>query len=154
MEQILSKLAFETNKQVFTDITVPIKKWIASKKIEKGILVVSSMHTSCSLIINENADPNVLRDLSGFMNAIVPEEGINSINRNGEIKYQPYLHSDEGPDDMPAHIKTILTSTTITLSIVNHDLLLGTWQAIYLWEHRLNPSKRILCLHAIGDVMH
>tara|TARA_B100000700_G_C14866062_1_gene771002 strand:+ start:303 stop:764 length:462 start_codon:yes stop_codon:yes gene_type:complete len=150
MNQILSNLSFKTKGQGFTNITQNIESWIKKKKISKGILIIFLKHTSCSLIINENADNNVLKDLSNYMKAIVPEKEYFPINRsNCKIEY---LHSDEGRDDMPAHIRTMLTSNNLSLSIVEGRLDLGLWQAIYLWEHRTSKKSRTLQLHAIGDI--
>jgi len=149
MEQILSTLDFETKGQGFTDITKDINHWIQYKKLKKGILLIFLKHTSCSLIINENADINVLKDLSAYMQSIVPEEGFYPIDRSS--KKIEYLHSEEGLDDMPAHIRTMLTSNNLSFSVVNGKLEIGLWQAIYIWEHRRSNKSRSLQLHAIGD---
>ena len=149
MEQILSTLDFETKGEGFTDITKDINNWIKYKKLNKGILLIFLKHTSCSLIINENADINVLKDLSNYMQALVPEEGFYPINKSS--KRINYLHSEEGLDDMPAHIRTMLTSNSLSFSIVDYKLEIGLWQAIYLWEHRTSNKSRSLQLHAIGD---
>ena len=149
MEQILSTLNFITRGEGFTDITKDINNWIQNKKLKKGILLIFLKHTSCSLIINENADSNVLKDLSTYMKAIVPEQGIYPIDRIS--KRIEYLHSEEGLDDMPAHIKTMLTSNNLSFSVVNSKLEIGIWQAIYIWEHRTSNKSRSLQLHAIGD---
>ena len=149
MEQILSTLDFETRGQGFTDITKDINDWIQYKKFQKGILLIFLKHTSCSLIINENADINVLKDLSNYMRAIVPEEGFYPIDRSSERI--GYLHSEEGLDDMPAHIRTMLTSNNLSFSIVDGELKIGLWQGIYIWEHRASNKSRSLQLHAIGD---
>ena len=150
MEQILSNLSLETPGEGFIDITSDINNWILKNKIIQGILTISTQHTSCSLTINENADPKVLEDLSAYMKALVPEGGVKSIN--GQGNYISYQHSDEGLDDMPAHIKTTLTCSSLSLSINEGKLLLGTWQAIYLWEHRYSKHSRKICLHAIGEI--
>jgi len=149
MEQVLSTLNFETKGQGFTEITRDVNHWIQNKKLKKGILLIFLKHTSCSLIINENADNNVLKDLSAYMKAIVPEEGLYSIDRSTE-RIQ-YLHSEEGVDDMPAHIRTMLTSNNLSFSIVDSKLEIGLWQGIYIWEHRASNKSRSLQLHAIGD---
>ena len=149
MEQILSTLDFETKGQGFTDITKDINDWIQYKKFQKGILLIFLKHTSCSLIINENADINVLKDLSAYMKAIVPEEGFYPIDRSS--RKIEYLHSQEGLDDMPAHIRTMLTSNNLSFSVVDGDLKIGLWQGIYIWEHRTSNKSRSLQLHAIGD---
>ena len=149
MEQILSTLEFETKGQGFTEITNDINFWIQNKKLQKGILLIFLKHTSCSLIINENADTNVLKDLSAYMKAIVPEDGFYPIDRSR--KRIEYLHSEEGLDDMPAHIRTMLTSNNLSFSVVDGKLEIGLWQAIYIWEHRTSNKSRSLQLHAIGD---
>ena len=149
MEQILSTLDFETRGQGFTDITKDINDWIKYNKFQKGILLIFLKHTSCSLIINENADINVLKDLSAYMKAIVPEDGFYPINRSSQ-KIE-YLHSEEGLDDMPAHIRTMLTSNNLSFSVVDGELKIGLWQGIYIWEHRTSNKSRSLQLHAIGD---
>ncbi len=149
MEQFLSELTFLTSGEGFTDITPYINNWILENKIIKGILVLYTKHTSCSLTINENADPRVLEDLSSYLKALVPEEGFRPIS--GQGNQITYLHKDEGVDDMPAHIRTALTSNTLSLSINSSKLVLGTWQAIYLWEHRYNKHSRTVSCHAIGE---
>ena len=149
MRQMLSNIDFKTKGQGFTEITQDINLWIKNKKLEKGILLVFLKHTSCSLIINENADINVLKDLSSYMKAIVPEEGVYPIDRSH--KKIEYLHSEEGLDDMPAHIRTMLTSNNLSFSVVDGDLKIGLWQGIYIWEHRTSNKSRSLQLHAIGD---
>jgi len=149
MEQLLSTLDFETKGQGFTDITKDINRWIKKNKLQKGILLIFLKHTSCSLIINENADINVLKDLSAYMQAIVPEKGFYQID--GSRKRIEYFHSEEGSDDMPAHIRTMLTSNNLSFSVVESKLEIGLWQAIYIWEHRTSNKSRSLQLHAIGD---
>ena len=151
MEQILYELSIETPGEGFTDLTSSINQWIARNNIRKGILVISIQHTSCSLTINENADPRVLKDLASFMRSLVQEEGVRPINTQG--KHLPYLHDDEGVDDMPAHIRTSLTCTSLSLSIENCKLVLGTWQAIFLWEHRHLRHSRKVFIHAIGEIL-
>ena len=149
MKQILSNLDFQTNGEGFTNITQDINFWIKNKKLKHGILLIFLKHTSCSLIINENADTNVLKDLSNYMKAIVPEEKFYPIDRsNNRVEY---LHSEEGLDDMPAHIRTMLTSNNLSFSIADWKLDIGLWQAIYIWEHRTSNKSRSLKLHAIGD---
>ena len=149
MEQILSTLDFETKGKGFTNITKDINLWIQNKRLQKGILVIFLKHTSCSLIINENADNNVLKDLSNYMESIVPEVGFYPIDRSN--KRIEYLHSEEGLDDMPAHIRTMLTSNNLSFSVVDGKLDIGLWQAIYIWEHRTSNKLRSLQFHAIGE---
>ncbi len=150
MEQRLSELSFETSGEGFTDITPAINTWIAENNLKQGLLNISVKHTSCSLTINENADPRVLKDLSAYMKALVPEKSFQSIN--GQEKPVKYLHNDEGPDDMPAHIRSALTCSCLSLSVDAGQLVLGTWQAVYLWEHRHACHLRKIVLHAIGEV--
>tara|TARA_B100000700_G_C15011189_1_gene841018 strand:- start:664 stop:1350 length:687 start_codon:yes stop_codon:yes gene_type:complete len=150
LEQTTSEIDFQTNGEGFTDITPKIKAWITSNKINNGILIISILHTSCSLIVNENADSRVLRDLSKYMKALVPEVSFKSLNGKGFSEF--YSHKDEGLDDMPAHIRTALTNTSLSFSVISGELVLGTWQAIYLWEHRDNKHTRRIQLHAIGEL--
>tara|TARA_B100000965_G_C19511812_1_gene722294 strand:- start:517 stop:978 length:462 start_codon:yes stop_codon:yes gene_type:complete len=149
MKQILSNINFDTKGKGFTDITKDINVWIKNKKLKQGILLIFLKHTSCSLIINENADNNVLKDLSNYMEAIVPEKNFFPID--GTSRKIEYLHSEEGLDDMPAHIRTMLTSNNLSFSVINGKLEIGIWQAIYIWEHRRSNKSRTLQLHAIGD---
>jgi secondary thiamine-phosphate synthase enzyme len=140
LQQSLRQLSLTTSGEGFTDITAALNREIASSGLTTGIAVIASLHTSCSLTINENADPRVLQDLSTYLRELVP---------SGDQR--PYLHDDEGPDDMPAHIRTALTATCLSLSFDRARLVLGTWQAVYLWEHRAVGSRRTLSLHLIGD---
>ena len=149
MKQIFSNIDLKTNGQGLINITKDINLWINSKNLRNGMLLIFLKHTSCSLIINENADINVLKDLSNYMQAIVPEKNLYPINRSN--KKIEYLHSEEGLDDMPAHIRTMLTSNNLSISVVEGKLEIGRWQAIYLWEHRTSCKSRSLQLHAIGD---
>ena len=149
MEQIFSKLKFITKGEGFTDITDDLNLFIQKSNFNSGILSLTSLHTSCSLTINENADPNVLKDLEKFMKSIVPYNCYTSLSKGREEIY--YEHFQEGEDDMPAHIKTALTNTNLSLSFQKGKLILGTWQAIYLWEHRFTPKERIISVHIIGE---
>ena len=149
MEQIFSKLNFTTYGDDFTDITNDLNLFIRKSNFNSGILNLILLHTSCSLIINENADPNVLKDLKKFMKSIVPCNCYTSLSKDRKEIY--YEHFQEGEDDMPAHIKTALTNTNLTLSFKAGEIILGTWQAIYLWEHRFSPKKRSISVHIIGE---
>ena len=149
MEQIFSKLVILTNGQGFTDITDDLNLFIQKNKFHSGIFNLTSLHTSCSLTINENADPNVLEDLKKFMNSIVPYNCHTSLTKNREEIY--YEHFQEGEDDMPAHIKTALTNTNLSLSFKKGRIILGTWQAIYLWEHRFSSKERSISVHILGE---
>ena len=138
LQQVLHHLELETPGQGFTRLDGRINQWLPNTSIWQGMLHLTCLHTSASLTINENADPRVLQDLSDWMRDIVPES-------------RRYSHDDEGADDMPAHIRTALTSQTLSLSVESGRLALGTWQAVYLWEHReLGSTRRIAC-HFIGD---
>ena len=149
MEQIFSKLKFITHGEGFIDITYDLNLCVEKNNFHSGILNLTSLHTSCSLTINENADPNVLDDLKKYMQSIVPYDCYSSLSKNKEEIY--YAHYQEGADDMPAHIKTSLTNTTISLSFKKGEIILGTWQAVYLWEHRFESKERSLNVHIIGD---
>ena len=149
MEQIFSKINFISNGEGFIDITQDLNLFIQRSNFHAGILNISSLHTSCSLTINENADPNVLKDLKKFMKSIVPFNSYNSLSKQREEIY--YEHFQEGEDDMPAHIKTALTNTNLSLSFQKGKIILGTWQAIYLWEHRISPKERSINVHIIGE---
>ena len=149
MEQIFSKLKILTNGEGFTDITDDLNLFIQKNKFHSGIFNLTSLHTSCSLTINENADPNVLKDLKKFMKSIVPYNCYTSLTKNREEIY--YEHFQEGEDDMPAHIKTALTNTNLSLSFKKGRLILGTWQAIYLWEHRFSSKERSSSVHILGE---
>ena len=149
MEQIFSNLEFTTNGQGFTDITKNLNSFINENNFCSGILNLTSLHTSCSLTINENADPNVLKDLKKYIQSIVPYNSYLTLSKNREeISYK---HYQEGADDMPAHIKTSLTNTCLSLSFQNVKIILGIWQAIYLWEHRFDQKERIINVHIIGE---
>ena len=149
MEQIFSKLKYVSNGEGFIDITNDLNLFIEENNFNSGIIILTSLHTSCSLTINENADPNVLKDLKKYMQSIVPYDCYSSLSRNKEEIY--YNHYQEGSDDMPAHIKTSLTNTSLSLSFQRSKIILGTWQAVYLWEHRFNRKERSLNVHIIGE---
>ena len=149
MEQIFSRLKFLTNGEGFTDITEDLNLFIKKSNFNSGIFNLTLLHTSCSLTINENADPNVLKDLKKFMKSIVPYNCYTSLSKEREEIY--YEHFQEGEDDMPAHIKTALTNTNLSLSFQKGKIILGTWQAIYLWEHRFSSKERSLSVHIIGE---
>jgi len=149
MEQIFSKLKFITHGEGFIDITYDLNLCVEIINFHSGILNLTSLHTSCSLTINENADPNVLRDLKKYIQSIVPYDSYLTLSKGREeISYK---HYQEGADDMPAHIKTSLTNTCLSLSFQNGEIILGTWQAVYLWEHRFDQKERIINVHIIGE---
>ena len=139
MRQEFFNLILNTNGQSLYEFTTQTNKWINDNKFNNGIINISIQHTSASLIIQENADPDVQIDLINFFNKLVPMD--NSL----------YIHTTEGKDDMPAHIKSALTNNQISLSVKNYELLLGTWQGLYLFEHRIEKQKRLIILHYLGD---
>jgi len=138
MKQEFYNLKINTNGQKLYEFTGQTIKWIIENKFKNGIINISIQHTSASLIIQENADPDVQTDLLNYFNNLVP--------MNNKL----YTHTIEGKDDMPAHIKSALTNNQISLSIKNGKLLLGTWQGIYLFEHRLNSQTRTVIHHFLG----
>ena len=138
MRQSLSELVVQTSGAGFTRISAAIDAEITKSNLNCGLASLLVRHTSCSLTINENADPRVLHDLEAFLRDLVPQE-------------RDYLHDDEGPDDMPAHIRTALTTTSLALPFSNGKLLLGTWQEIYLWEHRSRAHRRTIACHLLGE---
>ena len=139
MRQEFFNLKISTSGQELYDFTDKCIDWVKKSKFKNGILNLSILHTSASLIIQENADPDVKTDLINYFNKLVP--------MNNKL----YIHTNEGKDDMPAHIKSALTNNQITLSIKDGKLLMGTWQGIYLFEHRINPNTRNIIHHFIGD---
>ncbi len=140
MIQEFYNLQIKTNGQKLYEFTNQTIEWIRKSKFKDGILNLSIQHTSASLIVQENADPDVKTDLINYFDKLVP--------MNNKL----YTHTTEGKDDMPAHIKSSLTNNQISLSIKNEKLLLGTWQGIYLFEHRLNSQNRTIIHHFIGEV--
>jgi secondary thiamine-phosphate synthase enzyme len=149
MHQALQQLEIATKSQGFTRLNHQLNQWISTTGIDLGVLHLSCLHTSASLTINENADPRVLDDLAAWMEALVPQDGYGP--PNGQGRRSRYAHDDEGDDDMPAHIRTALTSQTLSLSVEQGRLLLGIWQGIYLWEHRAIPHRRRIACHLIGE---
>ena len=133
----------------FQRIDPELNQWIAATGIQSGVLHLTCLHTSASLTINENADPRVLADLAAWMRRVAPQIGLNSLG--DQEGYHRYRHDDEGDDDMPAHIRTALTSQTLSLSVVGGRLQLGTWQAVYLCEWRARGSSRRIALHLLGS---
>ena len=139
MIQKFFNLIINTSGQRLYEITDKTVEWIEKNNFTNGMLNMSIQHTSASLIVQENADPDVQKDLINYFDKLVP--------MNNKL----YIHNAEGKDDMPAHIKSSLTNNQISLSIKNGDLILGTWQGIYLFEHRLEPHTRVLVHHFLGD---
>tara|TARA_B100002052_G_scaffold161049_1_gene146653 strand:+ start:1019 stop:1438 length:420 start_codon:yes stop_codon:yes gene_type:complete len=139
MHQIFKEIELKTNGQGFYNFTADTLSWLDKQKIKNGILNINILHTSASLVIQENADPDVLYDLKNFFNKLVP------------MDTKLYKHSTEGKDDMPAHIKSTLTNNQLTLSLKSKKLILGTWQGLYLFEHRIEKQTRVLSHHLIGE---
>ena len=139
MKQEFFNLEIKTNGQKLYEFTEQTIEWIKQNKFNNGILNLSIQHTSASLIVQENADPDVQTDLINYFDKLAP------------MKNDLYIHTTEGKDDMPAHIKSALTNNQISLSIKDKELLLGTWQGLYLFEHRLESHIRTLIHHYIGD---
>ncbi len=139
MKNINEELSFSNNGKGMYEITNQISNWVIEKKIKQGQLNLFIKHTSSSLTIMENASPDVLEDINKFFLKLVPEDS--SI----------YLHGDEGGDDMPAHIKYMLTQTSLTIPVDNRKLVLGTWQGIYMFEHRYSSQNRKIFLSFIGN---
>jgi len=138
MRQAFHTLSVPTRGKALYDITRDVRDWLASERFTDGLLSLFCRHTSASLLINENADPDVRADLAAYFERIAPENG-------------PYVHDAEGPDDMPAHIRAALTQTHLSIPVQNGALMLGTWQGVYLFEHRRAPHQREVALHFIGE---
>ena len=139
MKQEFYNLEINTNGQKLYEFTDKTIEWINNNNFKNGVINLSIQHTSASLIVQENADPDVQKDLINYFDKLVPMDN------------KLYIHTTEGKDDMPAHIKSALTNNQISLSIKDSELLLGTWQGIYLFEHRLDTTTRTVIHHYIGD---
>tara|TARA_Y100001970_G_scaffold277182_1_gene380981 strand:+ start:313 stop:735 length:423 start_codon:yes stop_codon:yes gene_type:complete len=139
MKQKFFNLEIQTDGQKLYNFTDKTETWVKDNKFSNGIINLSIQHTSASLIIQENADPDVQTDLIKYFDKLVP------------MDEKLYIHTTEGKDDMPAHIKSALTNNQISLSVKDNKILLGKWQGIYLFEHRIIPTKRIIVHHFIGD---
>lgn len=139
MKQNFYELKINTSGQNLYEFTDQTLDWINKNKFKNGMINLSILHTSASLIIQENADPDVKTDLKNYFDKLVP------------MNEEDYIHTTEGKDDMPAHIKSSITNNQISLSIKNSKLLLGTWQGIYLFEHRIDPQQRKIVHHFLGD---
>ena len=139
MDQIFHEIKINTKGQGLYNFTEQTISWLYKQKLKNGILNINILHTSASLVIQENADPDVLHDLKNFFDKLVPMDN------------KLYKHTTEGKDDMPAHIKSALTNNQITLSVKNKKLMLGTWQGLYLFEHRIENHTRVLSHHFIGN---
>jgi secondary thiamine-phosphate synthase enzyme len=139
MRQALHTLRLQTPRPGLHDITRQVERWVADQHIALGLLTLFCRHTSASLLIQENADPNVRTDLEAFFERIAPEDP------------SLYVHDDEGPDDMPGHLRTALTPVQLSIPVSGGRMTLGQWQGLYLFEHRRRPHWREVAMHLIGD---
>jgi secondary thiamine-phosphate synthase enzyme len=139
MRQATHQLQFHTRKRGLLEITREIRAWVAQQAMTDGLLTVFCRHTSASLLIQENAAAEVRSDIEAFFETLAPEDP------------SRYAHDDEGPDDMPAHLRTALTQVQLSIPLVGGELALGTWQGIYLFEHRRRPHQREIVLHLLGS---
>ncbi|MDB6016358.1 MAG: secondary thiamine-phosphate synthase enzyme [Pedosphaera sp.] len=139
LRQGTHEIEVSTRVRGFYEITGPVTDWVRQQVIEDGLLTLHLRHTSASLLIQENADPEVRRDLERFFSRLVPD---------GDSIFR---HTAEGEDDMPAHVRTALTAVNLSIPIVAGQLALGTWQGIYVWEHRQQPHSRRVAAHIIGE---
>jgi secondary thiamine-phosphate synthase enzyme len=138
LRQAGHSLSIRADRPGLHDFTSEVTAWLATTGIHDGLLTLFCRHTSASLVIQENAAPAARRDLEAYFARLAPENG-------------PYEHDDEGPDDMPAHLRSALTQTQLTIPVANGWLALGTWQGIFLFEHRRNTPERQIALHLIGE---
>lgn len=138
MRQATGELTVDTDGAGLVEITRQVARWIAEQRMATGLLTLFCRHTSASLTINENAAPAVRRDLERYFARIAPES-------------RDYEHDDEGPDDMPAHLRTALTQVSLSIPVVGGAMVLGTWQGVYLFEHRARPHRRRIVLHLMGE---
>ncbi len=139
MVQASHRLTVETKGKGFTEITRELSRWLDGVAADNGLLTLFICHTSASLLIQENADPNVRRDLLDILEALAPEG-------------RPYAHEEEGSDDMPSHIKAMLTAVSLSIPVIGGSMVLGTWQGVYVIEHRVAPHRRTVALNYIGHV--
>ena len=138
MRQAVGILNFATSGKGLTDVSREVRAWVTKQGVRKGLLTLFCRHTSASLLIQENAAPAAGRDLEAFFEGIAPEGG-------------HYEHDDEGPDDMPAHLRAALTQTQLTIPVLDGELALGRWQGIFLFEHRRAPHERQVVIHVMGE---
>lgn len=139
MRNIAARLTFRTRGSGLLEITEAVREWLGGQEVATGLLTLFCRHTSASLLIQENAASAVRRDLEKFFASLAPEDP----NR--------YEHDDEGPDDMPAHLRTALTGVSLSIPVTDGNLVLGTWQGVYLFEHRHRPHEREIAVHLIGE---
>ena len=138
LRQSSAVLPIRAKRRGLNEFTSEVRKFVAESGIGEGLLTLFCRHTSASLLIQENAAPAAARDLEAFFERVAPEGG-------------PYEHEDEGPDDMPAHLRSALTATQLSIPVMDGRLMLGTWQGIYMFEHRAHPQQREVALHLIGE---
>jgi len=138
MRQATTIITVDTHGQGLTEITRPVTAWVREQGMDEGLLTLFCRHTSASLIIQENAAPEVKTDILDYFARIAPEDA------------RAYAHDDEGPDDMPAHLRSILTGVQLSIPLIGGRLMLGTWQGIYLFEHRRAPHRRHIAIHMAG----
>jgi secondary thiamine-phosphate synthase enzyme len=139
MRQATHIIHLHTRGKGLYEFTAEAERWTSSQGLSTGLLTVFVQHTSASLLIQENADPDVRTDLENFLNRLVPENT------------RDYIHTIEGPDDMPAHIRAALTATQLSIPLLSRHLALGSWQGLYLFEHRTIPHIRQIVLHLLGE---
>ena len=139
MKQFFGEIYKKTNGRMLYDITSELLDWVSSQGIVNGLLTINIQHTSSSLLVNENYDQDVLTDLENFFSKLVLDHD------------SLYIHTSEGSDDMPAHIRTALTQTNLSFPVKNKKITLGQWQGIFIFEHRYNSFNRKVCLHLIGE---
>ena len=138
MKQVFNEIKIITKGQNLYNFTPKVIEWVQDEKLNRGILNINILHTSASILVQENADSDVMKDMKIFFDKLVPMDS-------------SYIHKAEGKDDMPAHIKSALTNNQISLSIRNAELLLGTWQGLYLFEHRIAAQNRVVIHHFLGE---
>ena len=139
MRQATIQIERRTSGRGLHEVTDEVRQWAEGQGLTTGLLTLFIRHTSASLLIQENADPDVLADLDSFLTRLAPEDR------------SLYRHNAEGPDDMPSHIRAALTQTQLSIPMIEGRLALGTWQGIYIFEHRHAPHRRLMCLHLIGE---
>jgi secondary thiamine-phosphate synthase enzyme len=137
MRQATTVIHVTTRGKGFVPLAAPVARFLQDAAMESGLLTLFCRHSSASLVVTENADPDVLADLESYASHLVPES-------------RPWRHDQEGPDDMPAHVRTILTGVSVQIPLSGGRLMLGTWQGLYLWEHRARPHAREVAAHMIG----
>ena len=139
MKQALHRLTIATRSKGLFEVTREVLAWVADQGIDTGLLTLWCRHTSASLTVQENADPTVREDISRYFEALVPEDALR------------YLHDNEGSDDMPAHLRSMLTGAQLSIPVTGGVPVLGTWQGLYLFEHRRQPHRREIVLHLLGE---